>query len=384
MDTTITSTQTLTLYSAGYDQFGNYIDDIDTTVWTSGGTLLPTPPTTFPDTTDVFTFDPDSVGSGKIFLSASGVQGDSTGLITVNPGVLSSLKIQTDSLDVNSEVGNLSFAAGQDTTLFAVGYDLENNRIGVINSDWTMNDTSLGVFDNGQPAINNTGEVIFTAEEVGSGVITATAVSNSSVSDQTGVFTVDVGTPVSITIRSAANNSGFAYRDTALTISADTSLSLFAAAYDAFGNFTGDTPVNWGSDNLSGIPTATTSSIVFNPTQIDTGQIYTQSALTDDTTGTITVVAGALAKIRIQSTAGATGSEVESINLTAGEDTALYAGGYDSDDNFISLISSNWTLEGDPIGTLVNPNPATNNVLSSDSVGSAVVRATQVAAPNFT
>ncbi len=382
-DSTFSSTAIMVLYAAGYDRNGNYINDIDSSVWKlASGNLQPTPPVTFPFTGASLTFDPDSLGSGRLFVSiptTPKIIKDTTGVLTITTGALASLKIQTDSLNAATEVGNRTFTAGQTLTMFAVGYDADNNRIATVSSNWTLNNSSLGQFNNGLPTLNGARQVTFTALQTGSGVVTTKAVSDTTISDQTGLFTVNGSAIDSIVIRNAANNGGIAYNSLPLTITADTTITLYAAGYDAQGNFISDTTVTWGSIGLTGVPAGPASSIVFNPSTVQSGRIFTQTGVgvKDDTTALITIQPGALADVRIQNNATGSGIEVDTVTLHAGLDTTLFVGGYDSDNNFISTVTSNWSLEGASIGFFSQANPSTFNLLTVDSVGSAVVRATQ-------
>ncbi len=381
VDTTILSTQTLTMYAAGYDAFGNYIGDIAAATWDStntNGNLTPSPPFVFPFTDSRFVLNASNSGNGSVFISATGATPDTTGIITITPGTLSFIRIQTDSTDVNSELGSLALGAGATQQMFAVGYDNDNNRIGTVNADWSVNNTSLGTFTgSGAATQTNTNEVTFSAAGIGNGIVTAVAVSDNTVTDDTGLITVTAGTVASIVLRNGANNGGSAY-DSPLTVSTDSSIVLYAAAYDAFGNYVEDRSTTWASDEFTLDNTGPASSITFNPTTAGSGTIYTtDGTATNDTTATLTITAGNITSLVIQSDATAGGTEVESVTLTAGQDTALFAVGYDSDGNFVGSVSSDWTLEGDAIGDFSAANPATSNTLQSDSIGSATVRATE-------
>ncbi|MEL6822425.1 MAG: hypothetical protein AAFP70_11730, partial [Calditrichota bacterium] len=282
----LTSTETLVLYAAGYDAFGNYTGEVANAEWTvASGTLDPSPPLTFPFIGESISFSPASSSSGVLRASIPsnpGVLPDITGTITVSAGELSFIKIQTDSTDIGTEVGDLpGLPVGTTLTLYAVGYDSDNNRIGNTSSNWSISPTALGEFANGQPTQNAVDSVVFTATGTGNGIVRAEAVSNSAVFDQTGVLTVGAGAAASVRIRSAANNGGFTYDTTPLTIDTDTTLSLFAASYDAFGNYTGDVSVSWAGIGLTGVPAGPATSINFSPSALETGRIRTSSALVD-------------------------------------------------------------------------------------------------------
>ncbi|RMI08963.1 MAG: hypothetical protein D6681_07535, partial [Calditrichaeota bacterium] len=380
VSTSLASTETLPLFAAGFDRYGNYIADT-TAVWDKTGTLSSDPPFTFPHTGSSFTFSPSAAGSGTITIThptLTTVQGDATGIITVTAGNLSFIRIQTDSTSAASEVGDRTFTAGDTLRLYAVGYDADNNRIANVAANWSINNTALGRFQNGAATISNVKTVLFTAVTSGTGVITAKAVSDTTITDPTGLLTVNPGGAVSVTIRNSANNGGIAYHDIdTLRVPADSSITLFAAGYDAFGNYVGEVSVDWESNQFTGIPAAPAPSIVFAPTVVDTGRIQTTAlGLQPDTTGVIIVTPGPVTTIKIQNSPTASGQEVNTpFTLSAGQDTTLYTVGYDGEGNFVFPVSSNWSLEGDAIGTFSQLNPSTFNVLSATTSGSAVVRA---------
>jgi hypothetical protein len=375
-DSTITSSDAILFNSAGFDQFNNYIDDIDSTEWNSTGTLNPS--ITLPTSGSSYTFSPAGTGIGRIDISIPGngsVLTDTSGILTVNPSNLSYILIQLDSTDGGLIADSRSLSSGDSLRLYSVGYDNKNNWMGLIDSDWSINNPTIGFFENGLATINNQNQVLFTADKIGNGVINASVTGSPGIGSQTGLFTIVGGPSSYLLIRNAANNSGYVFRDTSLTLSADTTISLFAAFYDASDNYLGDSVVTWFNDGLTGGPNGQTSaSIVFSPSLVGSGFIYTQSSIEDDTTGTFTIVPGNLASIRIQDGPTGSSNEVGSMILTAGSDTALYSGGYDSDGNFISLVFSNWTFEGDSIGNFSNSNPVVSNTFNAINTGSAVIR----------
>ncbi len=379
-DTIITADQSLTYYAAGYDRYGNYIADIDSAHWFSSGSLQPV----INLTARKLTFDPTTSGvTGKIHLEIAGnatVSGDSTGVVTVNDGALAYLYIQTVPDSGGAQLGDSTIAAGSTLTVYAVGYDSDLNYLGLINSNWTINPSAIGKWANGQAGFTGTSGTM-TADSAGNGTIQAVSVDNSSISDESGIITVQAGAADHIVIRTQANGGGQRYDQLNVTITTDTTLYLYAAHYDIRGNFIGDLPVTWAiSSTVNRVPSGSRSYIQFDPQVApDNFIIYTTSAtLTNDSTNTITLNVGALDYIVIQDASGSGGTEIDTVTMTAGTPLNLYASGYDAKDNFVSDQSSNWTHIPDTIGVFQTPNPTATNVFEARKSGNTVIEAVTV------
>ncbi|RMH87116.1 MAG: hypothetical protein D6681_15755, partial [Calditrichaeota bacterium] len=194
-DLNITTDDAVTMYAAGYDQYDNYISDTDVT-WSSTGTLE-----SVSATGSKYTFSPTQAGgSGQIVATPSGsVTADQTGTITVSTGALAELRLQTADWDGGQTLGDTSITADETLTLYAVGYDADDNYIGLTSANWSLNGLS-GTLSPGNP----TTSVTFTPDQKGSGSLQATASSNSQVSDRTGSITVTAGTVSYVLIRDEA------------------------------------------------------------------------------------------------------------------------------------------------------------------------------------
>jgi hypothetical protein len=130
----MTTDEILTLYAAGYDIQGNFIENL-TVNWTLTGTLDSTP---LSDT--VFVFDPAVAPTSGTINAVIGNKQDATGTITVNPGELCYFEIRGTSCDliVTLPSDNVCIPEYDDTTtayvgdnmtLFAEGYDCDDNYI---------------------------------------------------------------------------------------------------------------------------------------------------------------------------------------------------------------------------------------------------------------
>ena len=183
--------------------------------------------------------------------------------------------------------------------------------------------------------------------------ITATSGSVTGISNS---FTVNVGNIDHILVRDAPDNGGSEVAAVGLT--ADQTLTLYAAGYDAQDNYLGDVSVTWSSPsgNLAPSVSGTGSSFTFSPTTAPTSGIIraTHATAGTDDTGTITVNVGAINFVRVNSGSSGNTAAVGAQSLSASQTLTVHASGYDSDQNYRSDESVSWSVTGG-IGTLSTP-----------------------------
>jgi len=375
-DTTLTTDQTLTLYAAGFDRFGNYVSDIDSSGWSTSGGLEPVLVNT-PGSS--VSYSPSKSGvTGRIKVTIPGTPGilsDSTGTITVNDGSPASLQIL---LSRNgTALQDTTLTASDTLRLYAGLYDSDGNYIEALPAaSWTISPDSLGQFENGNSTITDS-IVVFTAAKAGNGTIQITY---SGLSDVSGLITVQKGSANSIVIRTQPHGQGSPYSTTPVNMTTDQSITLYAAHYDIMGNYVGDLAVNWDKIDISGnglvgVPTGPSAQITFDPTLPGTGKIYTTSAtLQNDTTALISVLSGSINYVEIQNSSGSGGNAIDTLTLTAGDSLKLFASAYDQDGNFLGDTLSTWSIAGDSIG-LFKYNPSDTNVFRARTTGNALIKA---------
>lgn len=122
----MTADDTFTVWSAGYDPYGNYNTDVRA-MWSTTGTL---DPIIFGTPWQSTIFSPHTAPrSGTIEAEpAPGITGDATGTITVNPGAANYFKI----------TGSSTMTAGSSQTITITAYDQDNNvaiNYGILGTD---------------------------------------------------------------------------------------------------------------------------------------------------------------------------------------------------------------------------------------------------------
>jgi len=323
----LTADSSLTLYAAGYDASDNYIGD-QVVDWFSTGDL---------DYINInassFSFNPVSAPASGTIGITNGTFGNTTDTITVSVGALSYITIN----DIDgAAVNTLTLTAGVPVQFFAVGYDSDGNSISEVVADWSR----TGNLDDVSGTATNIIFIPITAPSTGTIVATA-----GLFSDATGLITVEEGELDHIDIRTAAGGSGVVYGDTSLT--ADGSLTMYAAAYDDNNNYLFDVSVSWSSTGSLDNITANSSSYTFNPVFAPgSGTIVATSGIYSGQTGTINVALGTFDHITINSSFGAGGVPVGDLIMTADDTYTFYAASYDADNNFLDTVGATWDKTG--------------------------------------
>ena len=333
-DTTITADDQLTLYAAGYDAGDNYLGDVSVTWSLASGDLEPT----ISGSGSSYIFSPTKAPANGVIRATHAAAGsDLTGTITVDVGVLASIKIRNAPNNGGDEVGTVTMTTDDNLVLYAAGYDADGN----FRSDQPVTWSSEGLTP--PVSASNTSTITFSPTKPGSGTITADAGNN--IKDDTGAITVRPGKVASLTIRDAAGGLGNEVGDVVMTL--DDKLTLYAAGYDQYGNYAHDVVANWSvsSGDLDDPDPLTGTSTTFDPTTPRTsGKIQADSAGIADETGTITV--GSVAYVLIRTAPNGAGIELGDTTLTADDYITLYAAGYDAGGNYIGDVTVDWQSTG--------------------------------------
>jgi hypothetical protein len=143
-DVPMASSSSLTLQAAGYDSGNRYRKLVNAdwflTAYSGAFYQSDLSPRTYTSTT---TFNPyGSAGTLGITANASG-RNDSTGTITVTAGTLASIKICNSG---GTPLTNVSVAAGDTISLYAFGYDRNQNPLGQQTVHWETIPASTGSF----------------------------------------------------------------------------------------------------------------------------------------------------------------------------------------------------------------------------------------------
>jgi hypothetical protein len=177
-----------------------------------------------------------------------------TGAITVNPGALDHFTVTGVPASVTA---GTSFGGGVTVTVTA--YDAYNNRktdyagtVQFYSSDAQAVLPSNYAFvggDSGQRGFAGTG---FTLKTTPSQTVSAKDTVQTSKTGTSAAVTVNAAAAASVKIRSASNNGGVDLTGQTTPLTTGQTLTIWAAGYDAYGNYAGDQTASWSQQGGSG------------------------------------------------------------------------------------------------------------------------------------
>ena len=360
-DRTLTTDDVLVVHAAGYDANDNYLGDQSVT-WSVSGGIGQVSPVTGPSTTLTLT----TPGQGRLFADHATAADDSSGVLTVQAGQLYRVKVLVGDAGNTPEVGQQTLTTDETLVVHAGGFDIDDNYIGDVAVTWSV---SGGI---GEVAPATGVSTTFNPTRVGNGQILADHA--TAIDGQSGILTVQPGNLAYIKIVEGPSGDGAELQDRALT--ADQTLTLHAAGFDADSNYVGDQSVDWSSTGtLAPAVSGTGTQITFEPTLAPaSGTIKaTHATAGSDETGTISVSVGSLNHVEVLT--GGTGdtAPVGATSMNPGDTLLVHAGGFDADNNYISDVVVNWSVIG-PIGT-ISPASGTSATFTAQTVGTGSIRA---------
>ena len=358
---TLTTDDVLVVHAAGYDAQGNYLGDQSVT-WSVSGGIGTVDPVIGTSTTLILT----TPGTGRILADHATAQDDSTGLLTVNTGRLYRVKVLVGSSGEAPEVGAQTLTTDETLVVHAGGFDVDDNYIGDVSVNWGVSG-GIGVVS---PATGVS--TTFDPQRVGNGQITADHA--TAIDGQSGILTINPGALSYIKIIEGPAGDGPELLDRSLT--ADQTLTLHAAGFDADSNYVGDQSVDWSSTGtLSPAIAGTGSQITFEPTTAPaSGTIRaTHPTAGSDETGTISVSPGQLHYVEVLTGGSGETSPLGPTTLNPGQTLLVHAGGFDADNNYISDVVVNWSVVG-PIGS-ISPATGVSATFTAQTVGTGTIRA---------
>lgn len=202
----------------------------------------------------------------------------------VEPAGLHHLVLRDQAGGFGNQINDVILTLDDKLRIYAAGYDRFSNYIRDVRVNWSV----TGTLEQPLP-ITGTYTVLDPTIPGREGKIVGDT--TGVISDTTG--TITVGAISSLKIRTAPGGNGVELGNANLT--ADDSLTLYAAGYDAGGNYLGEVSVFWQSTgNLEPVISDTSTSRVFAPTKAPrSGTILvTHPTATGDATGNIVVTPG--------------------------------------------------------------------------------------------
>ena len=219
----------------------------------------------------------------RIYVDDNGKTGQSN-VFNVKSGALSYIKIMNTAGGNGTEIGSRNLSLVHKETYYAVGFDEFGNYSHDVTATWSATSSldapspTTGKYTVFDPVTPRTSGTIY-------------ADTSGVTGDATGQITA--GSPAYVKIQNATGEDGGEIYD--LSITADENIKLYSDAYDIGGVNVGAESVQWGSSgDLAPAINSTGTSFTFYPTTApSSGKIIADHpSITDDETGTITVVPG--------------------------------------------------------------------------------------------
>ncbi len=336
---TLTAGESLTAHAVGFDADDNPRGAVEVS-WS-----LSAPLGTLTETQrDQTTLQATTTGQGRIIAEvvAGGAQLTAQSpLVTVVAGEAVTVSIEDQPAGVGQPIVSLTVAVSSDTLLYAVARDgFGNARAdGCEAVEWG------GSLPGGTGYVGGTTGCSVTlraGNSTGSGnVVINEDTLNGSPDDD-----------VTLTVSDASIAALYVSTDPTAcatwgggVLTTDATTLLYAVACDASNNRVSNPSVAWTvSGGIGALTPPTGSSTTFNPTTPGTGQVVaSHGTYGTATSGTVTVVPGALHRVVIVTSAGA---EVGSVPLTAGELRTWFSVGEDADGNRLGPRAATWSVQG--------------------------------------
>ncbi len=240
-----------------------------------------------------------------------------------------------------------------------------------------------GTTDNGNGTYSAT---LTSPTTVGSVTVTATlggTAVGTAVSASSSVVTYVAGPAAATTVETAPNGSGTVSGPSTIPVSG--SLTVYAVARDANGNYVGNPSATWSLVNITGgvsggdLANNGTSATLTGHSP-GSAQIQAVANTFNGVSGVKTVVAaGAQTVTRVETAPDGSGTVYGPASLTAGSSVTVYAIARDASGYFIRNTNASWSLQsitgGVVSGDLTVNGAGASATLTGHATGSAVIRA---------
>jgi hypothetical protein len=355
---TVVSGGTVTGFAISRDVAGNFIGNVAAT-WSltsptggvAGSDLAPA------GDNKSATFTGHLVGTAAMHAFVTGLTSTDSGILTVVAAAATKVIVETKADGTGTPVQAQNVPVGSTVTGFAVSRDASGNFAGNIAATWSLaNLTGQVVSGDLVPAGDNK-SAVFTGHLLGSAAM-HTVVAGLASTDS-GTLTVIAGVPTTIRVETKADGTGTVVP--AQNVVAGSTVTGFAISRDAGGNFLGNVAATWSLANVTGgvvggdlAPAGDNKSATFTGHLLGSATLHVISGtLTPTDSGTLTVVAGAAATVKVETKADGTGTVVAAQNVASGSTVIGFAISRDTLGNFIGNVAATWSLTN-PTGGVVS------------------------------
>jgi len=326
-------------------------------------------------------------GTGQIRATSGALTPTNSGTQTVTPGTATQVRVETAANGSGTLVPEQTIIKGDSITVYAITRDVNDNFIANVAAGmWSLENKTGGVADGDLVPAGDSKSAVFTGNESGTARIRAT--SGAVTPTDSGTLTVTAGTSTKIQVETAADGSGTVVP--AQGMITGSSITVYAITRTAGDGFVANVAADsWSLQSATGgvaagdlVAAGDSKSATFTGHLVGTAQVRAASgALMPTNSGTLTVVAGAASKVRVETAADGSGAVVPAQVIVTGSSITVYSISRDANDNFIANVAANtWSLQdktgGVADGDLVPAGDMKSAVFSGHTPGSAAIRAT--------
>jgi uncharacterized repeat protein (TIGR01451 family) len=327
----------------------------------------------------------DQAGTASIQVK-SGTDSGNNGSNWTFTGCPTQIRVETAANGSGVVVPAQSVASGSTLTVFSISRDASNNFVANVAADsWSLVSVTGGVVAGDLVAAGDSKSATFTGHLVGTAVIHA--VVSGLTSTDSGTITVIAGAATKIRVETLANGSGVVVP--AQSVASGSTLTVFSISRDASNNFVANVAADsWSLVSVTGgvvagdlVAAGDSKSATFTGHLVGTAVIHAVvSGLTSTDSGTITVIAGAATKIRVETLANGSGVVVPAQSVASGSTLTVFSISRDASNNFVANVAADsWSLVsvtgGVVAGDLVAAGDSKSATFTGHVAGTAAIHA---------
>lgn len=234
-------------------------------------------------------------------------------------------------------------SAGKSLEVWAAAYNRDGDYLYDIDVVWELEDPTKGKIN---PASGHC--TTFTGSQAGQTVLRAY---DSGDNKEWAKITIHVqpGKLARIAIRDQPEGKGTDLTGQSVEVVIGTERSLWAAGYDAGGNYIGDQALKWlGTGDVASSLQAAVSqvtSVVIKPSSLGDGTIIAQPRRSvNRVSANVSFTMDDRCKIRIRNQPGGKGKPVGGYSMKPGDKIGLWAAGYDAAGSYFDDLEVRWTV----------------------------------------
>ena len=354
----VPSGTSVTGYAISRDAVGNFVVNVAAT-WSLAnvtGSLVSGDLVAAGDSKSA-TFTGHLLGTATMHAVVSGLSSTDSGTLTVTVGTATSVKVETKADGTGTIVPAQNVVSGTSVISYAISRDVSGNFVANVAATWSLSNSTGGVVGSDLVPAGDSKSATFTGHVAGTATIHA--VVGGLTSTDSGILTVTAGTATAVRVETKSDGTGTVI--SAQNVAAGNSVTGFAISRDASGNFAANAAATWSLANITGsvvsgdlVAAGDSKSATFTAHGLGTATIHAVvSGLSSTDSGTLTVINGVAASVKVETNPDGTGTVVPAQNVLSGTSVTGYAISRDAGGNFLGNVAATWSLTS-PTGGVVS------------------------------